>query len=36
MAKGYWIACVKVKNQDEYNKYVELAGPQLIYTVANF
>jgi len=27
MAKGYWVACVNVKNQDEFNKYVELAGP---------
>ena len=27
MAKGFWIACVNVKNQDEFNKYVELAGP---------
>ena len=27
MAKGYWIACVNVKKQDEFNKYVELAGP---------
>ena len=27
MARGYWIACVNVKNQDEFNKYVELAGP---------
>ena len=27
MAKGYWVACVNVKNQVEFNKYVELAGP---------
>ena len=27
MAKGYWIACVNVKNQDEFKKYVTLAGP---------
>ena len=27
MAKGYWIACVNVKNQDEFKKYVDLAGP---------
>ncbi len=27
MAKVYWIACVKVKKQDEFDKYVELAGP---------
>ena len=29
MAKGYWVACVNVKNQDEFNKYVELAGPAI-------
>ena len=22
MAKGYWIACVNIKNQDEFKKYV--------------
>ena len=27
MAKGYWIACVNVKNQEEFAKYVNLAGP---------
>ena len=27
MAKGYWIACVNVKNRDEFKKYVGLAGP---------
>ena len=27
MAKGYWIACVNVKNQVEFNKYINLAGP---------
>ena len=27
MAKGYWIACVNVKNQDKFKKYVDLAGP---------
>ena len=26
MAKGYWVACVNVKNQDEFKKYVDLAG----------
>ena len=30
MAKGYWIACVNVKNQDEFKKYVDLAGPAVI------
>jgi len=29
MAKGYWVAFVNVKNQDEFNKYVELAGPAI-------
>ena len=27
MAKGYWVACVNVINQNEFNKYVALAGP---------
>ena len=27
MGKGYWVACVNVKNQNEFNHYVELAGP---------
>ena len=29
MAKGYWVACVNVKNQDEFKKYVNLAGPTI-------
>ena len=29
MAKGYWIACVNVKKQDEFSKYVDLAGPAI-------
>ena len=29
MAKGYWVACVNVKNQDEFKKYVDLAGPAI-------
>jgi len=29
MAKGYWVACVNVKNKDEFKKYVELAGPAI-------
>ena len=29
MAKGYWIACVNVKKQDEFKKYVDLAGPAI-------
>ncbi len=31
MAKGYWVACVNVKNQNEFNKYVELAGPENLH-----
>ena len=27
MPKGYWIACVNVKNHEEFKKYVDLAGP---------
>ena len=27
MAKGYWVACVNVINQNEFKKYVSLAGP---------
>ena len=27
--KGYWIACVNIKNQDEFNKYAKLAGPAI-------
>ena len=29
MAKGYWVACVNVKNQNEFKKYVDLAGPAI-------
>mgnify|MGYP001336946082 CR=1 FL=1 len=29
MAKGYWIACVNVKKQDQFKKYVDLAGPAI-------
>ena len=29
MGKGYWVACVNVKNQEEFNKYVNLAGPSV-------
>ena len=29
MAKGYWIACVNVKKQDKFKKYVDLAGPAI-------
>ena len=29
MAKGYWVACVNVKNKEKFQKYVELAGPAI-------
>ena len=29
MGKGYWVACVNVKNKEEYQKYVDLAGPAI-------
>ena len=29
MAKGYWVACVNVNNQDQFKKYVDLAGPAI-------
>ena len=29
MVKGYWVACVNVKNIEEYQKYVNLAGPAI-------
>ena len=29
MAKGYWVALVNVKNNKEYQKYVELSGPAI-------
>ena len=30
MKKAYWIGVVNVKNQDEYKKYADIAGPALI------
>ena len=30
MKKAYWVGVVNVKNQDEYKKYVDIAGPALI------
>ena len=30
MTKAYWIGIVDVKNQDEYKKYADIAGPALI------
>ena len=29
MTKGYWVACVNVKNQEKFKKYVQLAGPAI-------
>jgi len=29
MKKGYWVAFVNVKDQKEYSKYTELAGPAI-------
>ena len=29
MTKGYWVAFVNVKNKEEYQKYVDLAGPAI-------
>ena len=29
MAKGYWVACVNVKNKEEYQMYANLAGPAI-------
>ena len=30
MPKAYWVGTVDVKNQDEYKKYADLAGPALL------
>jgi len=30
MPKGYWVGMVDVKNQNEYKKYADLAGPALL------
>ena len=30
MPKAYWIGIVDVKNQEEYKKYADIAGPALI------
>ena len=29
MKKAYWVGIVNVKNQDEYKKYTDIAGPAL-------
>lgn len=30
MKKAYWVGIVNVKNQEEYKKYTDIAGPALI------
>ena len=30
MKKAYWVGIVNIKNYDEYNKYVDIAGPALL------
>ena len=30
MRKAYWVGIVNVKNQDEYKKYTDIAGPALL------
>ena len=30
MTKAYWIGIVDVKNQEEYKKYADIAGPALV------
>ena len=30
MKKAYWVGVVNVKNQEEYKKYTDIAGPALI------
>ena len=30
MTKAYWVGIVNVKNQEEYKKYADIAGPALI------
>ena len=30
MKKAYWVGIVNVKNQDEYKKYTDIAGPALV------
>jgi uncharacterized protein (DUF1330 family) len=30
MKKAYWVGLVNIKNQDEYKKYVNTAGPALL------
>ena len=35
MKKAYWVGIVNVKNQDEYKKYIDIAGPALLAAGAN-
>ena len=30
MKKAYWVGIVNIKNNDEYKKYTDIAGPALI------
>ena len=30
MKKAYWVDIIDVKNQDEYKKYTDIAGPAII------
>ena len=30
MKKAYWVGIVNVKNQGEYQKYIDIAGPALL------
>ena len=30
MKKAYWVGIIDVKNQDEYKKYTDIAGPAII------
>lgn len=30
MKKAYWVGVVNIKNQDEYKKYTDIAGPALL------
>ena len=34
MKKAYWVGIVNVKNQGEYKKYTDIAGPALLATGA--
>ncbi|MBI28366.1 MAG: hypothetical protein CMI95_00525 [Pelagibacteraceae bacterium] len=36
MAKGYWVACVNVKDKEKFKKYAELAGPAINFHGGKF